>query len=91
MPGPLPLGVAVIDMSVLLFGQIFPRVANKHRVQMLDHFIECIKHTKSSRQEAVQMNVFTALLSGLKGLVNCSDVYCVLMHFYKTDRTQWLL
>ncbi|KAK5639624.1 hypothetical protein RI129_012116 [Pyrocoelia pectoralis] len=67
-PGPLPLGVAVIDMSVALFGQIFPRVANKHRLQMLEHFIECIKHAKSSRQEAVQMNVFTALLSGLKGL-----------------------
>lgn len=30
-PGPLPLGVAVIDMSVVLFGLIFPRVANKHR------------------------------------------------------------
>ncbi|KAK2577979.1 hypothetical protein KPH14_008413 [Odynerus spinipes] len=68
VPGPLPLGVAVIDLSVSLFGQIFPRVANKHRLQMLDHFSECIKHTKSGRQEAIQMNVFTAVLSGLKGL-----------------------
>ncbi|XP_031777136.1 HEAT repeat-containing protein 5B isoform X2 [Nasonia vitripennis] len=68
LPGPLPLGVAVIDMSVSLFGQIFPRVANKHRLQMLDHFSECIKHAKSGRQEAIQMNVFTAVLSGLKGL-----------------------
>ncbi|XP_055609550.1 HEAT repeat-containing protein 5B isoform X4 [Uranotaenia lowii] len=67
-PGPLPLGVAVIDMSVTLFGLIFPKVANKHRLQMLEHFGECIKHSKSSRQEAVQMNIFTALLSGLKGL-----------------------
>lgn len=67
-PGPLPLGVAVIDMSVSLFGLIFPRVANKHRVQMFTHFSECIKHARSSRQEAVQMNIFTALLSGLKGL-----------------------
>ncbi|XP_066585201.1 HEAT repeat-containing protein 5B isoform X2 [Prorops nasuta] len=68
IPGPLPLGVAVIDLSVSLFGQIFPRVANKHKLQMLDHFGECIKHTKSGRQEAIQMNVFTAVLSGLKGL-----------------------
>ncbi|CAH0562547.1 unnamed protein product [Brassicogethes aeneus] len=68
IPGPLPLGVAVIDISVLLFGQIFPRVTNKHRVQMIEHFCECIKHARSTRQEAVQMNVFTALLSGLKGL-----------------------
>lgn len=60
--------MAVIDISVALFGQIFPRVANKHRVQMLEHFAECIKHSKSSRQEAVQMNVFTALLCSLKGL-----------------------
>ncbi|XP_058822111.1 HEAT repeat-containing protein 5B isoform X2 [Topomyia yanbarensis] len=67
-PGPLPLGVAVIDQSVTLFGLIFPKVANKHRLQMLEHFGECIKHAKSSRQEAVQMNIFTALLSGLKGL-----------------------
>lgn len=67
-PGPLPLGVAVIDTSVSLFGAIFPRVANKHRIQMFDHFAECIKHAKSSRQEAVQMNIFAALLSGLKGL-----------------------
>lgn len=58
----------MIDQSVFLFGQIFPRVANKHRLQMLDHFVECIKHSKSARQEAVQMNIFTALLSGLKGL-----------------------
>lgn len=35
---------------------------------MFDHFAECIKHAKSSRQEAVQMNIFAALLSGLKGL-----------------------
>lgn len=35
---------------------------------MLEHFAECIKHAKSARQEAVQMNIFTALLSGLKGL-----------------------
>ena len=55
-------------MSVTLFGLIFPRTANKHRLQLLDHFGECIKHAKSSRQEAVQMNIFTALLSGLKGL-----------------------
>ena len=35
---------------------------------MLDHFGECIKQSKSQRQEAVQMNIFTALLCGLKGL-----------------------
>ncbi|KAH8294799.1 hypothetical protein KR018_003155, partial [Drosophila ironensis] len=69
-PGPLPLGVAVIDMSVTLYGTIFPKVANKHRLQMLDHFAECIRQAKSSRQEAVQMNIFTALLCALKNLTD---------------------
>ncbi|EDW83833.1 uncharacterized protein Dwil_GK13824, isoform A [Drosophila willistoni] len=69
-PGPLPLGVAVIDMSVTLYGTIFPKVANKHRLQMLEHFAECIKQAKSSRQEAVQMNIFTALLCALKHLTD---------------------
>ena len=62
------MGVAVIDMSVSLFGQIFPRVANKHRLQILDHFAEHIKQAKPIKQEAIQMNVFTAVLSGFKGL-----------------------
>ena len=66
VPGPLPLGVAVIDSSVKLFGLVFPRVANKHRLQMLEHFTDCIKSAKSSRQQAVQINIFTAVLCGLK-------------------------
>lgn len=68
VPGPLPLGVAVIDSSVKLYGVIFPRVAHKHRYQMLQHFIECIRQAKSSRQQAVQMNIFTAVLCALKSL-----------------------
>ena len=66
IPGPLPLGVAVIDASVRLYGFVFPLVAQKHRVQMLEHFSECIKQAKSSRQQAVQINIFTAVLCALK-------------------------
>nr|XP_017026624.1 HEAT repeat-containing protein 5B isoform X3 [Drosophila kikkawai] len=69
-PGPLPLGVAVIDMAVTLYGTIFPKVANKHRLQMLEHFAECIRQAKSTRQEAIQMNIFTALLCALKNLTD---------------------
>lgn len=36
---------------------------------MIAHFTECIKNVKSSRQEAVQMNIFTGILCGLKGLM----------------------
>lgn len=36
------------------------------RLQMLDHFAECIKQAKGVRQQAVQLNIFTAVLSALK-------------------------
>ena len=67
--GAPPLGVAVIDLSVLVFGKIFPRAAHKHRLQMLTHFQECIKAAKAAKLEVLQINIFTALLSGLKGIV----------------------
>lgn len=80
------MGVAVIDASVTLFGLIFPRVAYKHRLQMLEHFSECIRQSKSVRQEAIQINVFTAVLSGMKVrhfillyiliIFNCVFVFC---------------
>ncbi|XP_060805849.1 HEAT repeat-containing protein 5B [Amyelois transitella] len=63
-----PLGVAVIDASVALFPLIFSRAANKHRQQMLEHFVECIKMSKGPRQEAIQVNVYTALLLALRSL-----------------------
>ncbi|CAF1187973.1 unnamed protein product, partial [Didymodactylos carnosus] len=68
VPGPLPLGVAVIDASILLYGTMFVRVPNKHRLQMLQHFGDCIKQSKAQRQEAVQVNIFTAVLTALKCL-----------------------
>lgn len=36
------------------------------RLQMLDHFAECVKQAKGVRQQAVQLNIFTAVLSALK-------------------------
>ncbi|XP_039759726.1 HEAT repeat-containing protein 5B isoform X1 [Pararge aegeria] len=68
LSGAQPLGVAVIDASVALFPLIFSRAANKHRQQMLEHFVECIKMSKGSRQEAIQINVYTALLLALRTL-----------------------
>ncbi|XP_073980275.1 HEAT repeat-containing protein 5B isoform X3 [Rhodnius prolixus] len=69
-PGPLPLGVAVIDSSVTLFGCVFPRTNNKHRLQIIEHFCECMKSAKSSRADALSLNVFAALLAALKGLTD---------------------
>lgn len=62
------MGVAVIDAAVQLFGQLFPRVNQRHRTQTLDHFAECVRAARSSRQEAVQLNMFAALLCGLRSL-----------------------
>ena len=75
--GPFPLGVSVIDKSCLLFGHIFKSAAVKHRIQMLNHFSECVKHAKSGRQEAIQMNVLCVLLAALR---HVSDVKSALAH-----------
>ena len=64
--GPYPLGVAVIDKSCLTFAHIFRHVSSKHKLQMLSHFNDCIKHAKSARQEAVLMNILTAILGALR-------------------------
>ena len=66
LPGPLPLGVAVIDTAIMLFGQAFPSVALKHRQQLLTHFRESIRQAKSARQQSIQINIFTAFLVALK-------------------------
>lgn len=69
VPGPLPLGVAVIDGAITLFGHVFPRVLHKHRMQLLVHFEESIRQSKSTRL-AVQMNIFSALLVALRSLAD---------------------
>lgn len=74
-PGPLPLGVAVIDNAIVLFGHIFPFVTNKHRSQLMSHFNECIVKSKGSRQQAIQTNIFTAFLAALKNLAENKSVF----------------
>ncbi|KAL5463198.1 hypothetical protein EMCRGX_G032077 [Ephydatia muelleri] len=73
-PGPLPLGVAVIDAAIVLFGKAFPAVTVKHRQQLLGHFEDCIRQAKSARQQAIQINIFTAFLVALKNLVEVKSV-----------------
>ena len=43
---------------------------------MFNHFAECIRQSKSARQEAVQMNIFAALLCGLKGIGKDRSTNC---------------
>ena len=67
-PGPLPLGIAVVDSSVSLFSKIFCATAVKHRIRIVQHFGECLKQTKSNKHHSVQMNILTVLLSCLKSM-----------------------
>lgn len=69
----LPLGVTVIDAAIQLYGLMYPKVPNKHRLQMLLHFSDCIQKqatTKSNAacKQALQINIFTAVLGSLKSL-----------------------
>ena len=66
--GPLPLGVTIIDNSCRLYGHVFKLVHNKHREQMFSHFSELVKNSKAVRQEAVTMNILTAIYFALKNL-----------------------
>lgn len=55
---------------------------------MLDHFAECVKQAKGVRQQAVQLNIFTAVLSALKvKLVNLKWVpkFSSLIHQFVFD------
>lgn len=66
--GPPALSSRVIEASINLFGLVFPFVSIRHRVQMLEHFVECIRVSKAARQEAIQVNIFAALLCALRHL-----------------------
>ena len=52
--------------SMRVQGWFHSSVPSVRRLQMLDHFAECIKQAKGIRQQAVQLNIFTAVLSALK-------------------------
>ncbi|CAG0924450.1 unnamed protein product, partial [Notodromas monacha] len=69
-PGALPLGVSVVDSAVELFGHVFPHCSPKHKGQLMDHFLECLKQAKAQRQEAITINIFAGLLLALKNLAD---------------------
>ncbi|VDO12287.1 unnamed protein product [Rodentolepis nana] len=66
--GPPVLASQVIEAAIDLFGLVFPFVSTRHRIQMLEHFTECIRVSKAARQEAIQVNIFAALLCALRHL-----------------------
>uniref|UniRef100_A0A8C5SWS3 HEAT repeat-containing protein 5B n=1 Tax=Laticauda laticaudata TaxID=8630 RepID=A0A8C5SWS3_LATLA len=73
VPGPLPLGVSVIDASVALFGVVFPHVSYKHRfVTLLTLTLELfslmyvLDHNKSTLgPEEVRKSALTLVMGAL--------------------------
>jgi hypothetical protein len=74
IPEPLPLNIAVIDASIRLYSRIFTRISNKHRLKLFQHFIDLIKQSKDVRQEAIQINILTAIVLSLKTLAETKQV-----------------
>lgn len=70
IPTPMPLNVAVVDAAIILFSRVFLHSPDKHRLQVLQHFLDIVKLTKGSRQETVQLNVLAALSMTL---TRCAD------------------
>ncbi|XP_069772821.1 HEAT repeat-containing protein 5A isoform X2 [Narcine bancroftii] len=68
VPAPLPPVLSMVRAAVELFGVIFPYVDGNHRTQILEQFSESSKHSKGSKQQIVQINVFAAFCCGLKRL-----------------------
>jgi hypothetical protein len=60
-PGSLPLGIAVVDLSIVVFGVVFPRVAQKHRLQV-NKFLRSFKGTSVERCFKIQFKVLWAYL-----------------------------
>ena len=63
----LPLGVSVIDSAIHLYGLMYPKIPNKHRLQILLHFNDLIQKQATSKananyKQALQINIFTAVL-----------------------------
>ncbi|VDK22361.1 unnamed protein product [Anisakis simplex] len=55
-PEPLPASTAVIDAAITVYGRLYPLVPSKHKMQITEHFAECIKSTKHlNRQQAVSI------------------------------------
>jgi rRNA-processing protein FCF1 len=52
---------------------MFIGVPNKHRLNMLQHFIDIFKQSKGTRQEAIQVNIFRAVLAALKTLAEIQN------------------
>jgi len=66
MPEPLPLQNQLLDEACTLFGQAFPLSAIKHRAQIANHFIQCLRQVRKDRRVFIQVNILAAFSLALK-------------------------
>ena len=57
----LPVSRAIIDVSILLFGKVFPQATDKHKLQLLTHFKDILKQSKQTRILPMLFNLVSAL------------------------------
>ena len=60
--------IQLIDAAAQLFGFAFPLAAMKHRAQITQHFIECLRQTKKDKVLCLQINILSAYAMALKSL-----------------------
>ncbi|XP_044520994.1 HEAT repeat-containing protein 5A [Gracilinanus agilis] len=66
VPKPLPPTFSLISSAARLFGIVCAHVGETQRLSVLELLLDSIKHTKSSRQQVVQLHVLSAFSSFLK-------------------------
>lgn len=65
-PCPLPSSLALMDITVRLFGNLFPHIISDQRVKVLEQFVDTVSQLKGQKQQTVQTHVCAALCWVLK-------------------------
>lgn len=65
-PAPPPSSVALMEVTVRLFGNLFPHIISAQRVKVLEQFVDMLTQLKGQKQQAVQTQVCGALCWVLK-------------------------
>ncbi|KAJ0009197.1 hypothetical protein NQD34_016612 [Periophthalmus magnuspinnatus] len=65
-PAPLPSALALMEVTVRLFGNLFPHIISAQRVKILEQFVDSVNQLKGQKQQTVQTHVCAAFCSVLK-------------------------
>ena len=83
----LPVSRATIDVSIRLFGKVFPQATDKHKLQLLTHFKDILKQSKQHRLLPMLFNLVSALSlafrssASLRRLITAQDIIQAALSF----------